>query len=187
MFQLVEETMKTLTKNWWVFIVRGILAILFGILVVAWPIGGIFTLVILFGAYALADGILSIVFSFTHKERRGWLIFLGITGIAAGVVTLAWPAITAVALLMVIVAWAFVAGIAQLAFAFAFHTSVGNRVLLGLGGVFSIIFGIFLVARPGEGALAVAWIIGFFAVMLGIYHIIFGISLKDLKNKSQAK
>lgn len=187
MFQLVAETMKSLTRNWWVFIVRGILATIFGILVVAWPISGIFALVILFGAYALADGILSIIFSFTHKERRGWLIFLGITGIAAGVVTLVWPAITAVALLLVIAAWAFVAGIAQLAFAFSFHTSVGNKVLLGLGGVFSIIFGIFLVARPEEGALAVVWIIGFFAVMFGIYHILFGIALKDLESKAQVK
>jgi uncharacterized membrane protein HdeD (DUF308 family) len=183
----MEETMKTLAKNWWVFILRGVLAILFGILIVAWPALGLFTLVVLFGAYALAEGIVSIIFSFNHKERRGWLIFLGITGIAAGVVALVWPAITAVALLAVIAAWAFVAGIAQLAFAFAFHTSIGNRILLGLGGVFSIIFGIFLVARPGEGALAVVWLIGFFAVMFGIYHIVFGAALKDMKNKNQVK
>jgi uncharacterized membrane protein HdeD (DUF308 family) len=183
----MEETMKTLSKNWWLFILRGVLAILFGILVVAWPTLGIFTLVVLFGIYALAEGISSFIFAFNHKDRRAWLIFLGITGIAAGVVTLVWPAITAVALLAVITAWAFVAGIAQTVFAFTAPTSIGNRISLGLGGVFSIIFGIFLAARPGLGALAVVWIIGFFAVMFGIYHIIFGIGLYDLKNKIQVK
>jgi uncharacterized membrane protein HdeD (DUF308 family) len=183
----MEDTMKSLTKNWWVFIVRGILAIIFGIMIVVWPFEGIFVLVVLFGAFALADGIWSIVFSFYHKERRGWLIFLGITGIAAGIVTLVWPSITALALYAVIAAWAFVAGITQLFFAFTFHTSVGNRILLGLGGVFSIIFGIFLVARPDMGTLAVVWLIGFFAVMFGIYHILFGIGLNDLKNKMPVK
>lgn len=187
MLQLMEETMKTLTKNWWVFILRGVSAILFGIFVVAWPIAGIFTLAILFGVYALADGILSIVFAFTHKDRRAWLIFWGITGVAAGIVALVWPAITAVALLMVIVAWAFVAGIIQLVFALTAPISTGNRISLGLGGVLSIVFGIFMVARPGLGALAAVWLIGFFAVMIGIYHIVFGVGLKDLKNKIQVK
>lgn len=187
MLQLLEETMKTLTKNWWVFILRGVLAILFGILIVAWPIEGILILAILFGIYALADGIVSILFAFTHKDRRAWLIFWGIIGIAAGIVALAWPAITAAALYFVIAAWAFLAGIAQLLFTFTARTSTGNKVLLALAGVFSIIFGIFLVALPTLGALAVLWIIGFFAVMYGIYHIIFGIGLKDLKNKTQVK
>jgi uncharacterized membrane protein HdeD (DUF308 family) len=190
MLQLMEETMEMLTRNWWLFILRGVFAILFGILIVAWPSAGILVLVILFGVYALADGILSITFAFTHKGNwghRAWLIFWGIVGIVAGVVALAWPGITALALLYVIAVWAFVIGIAELVFAIATPTSVGNRVLLALGGIFSIIFGIFLVARPSLGALAVIWIIGIFAVMFGVYHIAFGISLKDLKTKALVK
>ena len=188
MFQLMEESMKTLTKNWWLFILRGVLAIIFGILVVAWPIAAIFTLVIFFGAYALVDGVLSIIFGSTHKGRswgnRAWLIFSGIISIAAGVIAFVWPNITAVVLLYVIVVWALVIGIAQVVFAFVMPTNVGNRVLLGLGGVFSVIFGIFLVARPGLGAMAVIWIIGSFAVMIGIYHIGYGISLKALRKEA---
>jgi len=182
----MEQTMKALSKNWWLFIVRGVVAILFGILIVAWPIAGILTLAILFGIYVLADGIVSLMLASTHKDRRGWLIFWGITGIAAGVVALAWPAITAVVLFFIVAAWAFLTGIAQLVFAFTAPIRTGNRLLLALGGVFSIVFGFFLVARPDAGALALAWLIGFFAVMFGIYHIAFGVGLKDLKNKIQA-
>jgi uncharacterized membrane protein HdeD (DUF308 family) len=187
MLQFMEETMKMMTKNWWVLVVRGVLAIIFGILIVAWPIAGVFTLVILFGAFAFADGITSLIFASRHKESRAWLIFGGIIGIAAGIVVFVWPAISAVVLLYVIAAWAFLIGIAQMVFAFTAPTRAGNRVLLGLGGVFSIIFGIFLMARPAQGALAVLWIIGFFLVMFGVYHIVFGFYLKDLKNKIQAK
>ena len=190
MLQHMEETMGTLTRNWWLFILRGVFAILFGILIVAWPSAGILVLVILFGVYALADGILSITFAFTHKGswgHRAWLIFWGILGMVAGVVALAWPGITAVALLYVIAAWALVIGISQFVFAFVIPTSFGNRVLLALGGIFSIVFGLFLVARPSLGALAVIWIIGIFAVMYGFYHIVFGISLNDLKTKALMK
>ena len=154
MFQQMEETTKNLTNNWWLFVLRGVLAILFGILVVAWPIGSIFLLVIFFGAYAFVDGIFSIIFAFTHKGNwghRAWYIFLGITGLAAGAVTLVWPNITALALLIVIIVWAFVTGIAQFVFAFVASTNIGNRLLLALGGIFSIILGVFLVARPGWG------------------------------------
>lgn len=190
MIQQVEETMKTLTKNWWLFILRGVLAILFGILVVAWPSLSIYALVILFGAYALVEGISLIIHAFYEKRHwsiRAWLIFWGIAGIAAGVVALAWPDITAVALLLVIAVWAFATGIAQVFFAFVAATSIGNRLWLALSGVFSIIFGVFLVARPDLGALAVIWIISIFAVMSGVYLIAFGISLRDLKTEAPVK
>jgi uncharacterized membrane protein HdeD (DUF308 family) len=187
MLQFMEDIAKSLTKDWWLFILYGVFAILFGILIVAWPSLGVFTLVVLFGAFALADGILSIIAAFTVKDRRAWRIFRGIVGIVAGVVALAWPDITAVALLAVIAAWAFVMGIVELVFAIATPTSAGNRFLLALGGVFSIVFGIFLVARPGLGALAVVWIIGLFAVLYGIYSIVFGVNLKDLKDKIPVK
>ena len=191
MLQLMGETMNRLAKNWWVFILQGILAILFGILVVAWPSVSIFVLVILFGAYALASGIVSIIFAATHKGNwwgsRAWLIVWGIIGIGAGVVTFFWPGITAIVLLIIIAVWALLSGIAELVFAFTIPATVGNRVLLALGGIFSIIFGIFLMARPVAGALAVIWIISIFALMFGIYYIVFGISLRDLKNKIKAK
>lgn len=190
MLQQMEETMKTMTKNWWLFILRGVLAILFGIFVVAWPGVSVFLLVIFFGAYALVDGIFLIILAFGHRrdrDSRAWLILWGIAGIAAGVVALAWPDITVLAALIVIAAWAFATGIAEVFFAFKAATSIGNRLLLALSGVFCLIFGIFLVARPGLGALAVIWIIGIFAVMLGIYLITFGISLRDLKTRVLVK
>jgi uncharacterized membrane protein HdeD (DUF308 family) len=185
MLQIIEGALKEMARHWWLFVLRGVLAIIFGILVVVWPISGIFTLVILFGAYALVDGLFFIIFGIRYKRdgsSRGWPIFSGIIGVAAGVVALAWPGITAVVLLMIIAVWAFLLGILQVIFAFATTTHVGYRLLLALSGVFSIIFGIFLVARPDLGALAVIWIIGIFAVMSGAYGISFGLSLKGSGN-----
>ena len=190
MLMLTDETINKLAKNWGLFILRGIIAIIFGILVVAWPIGSIFTLVIFFGVFALVDGIFLIIFGAIHKSswgNRAWLIFSGVVGIAAGVVTFAWPALTAVGLLIVIAFWAVITGIAEVVYAFVLHTNAANKVLLALGGVFSIIFGIFLFVRPALGALAVVWLIGLFAVMAGMYHIGFGINLKALEHKTAAK
>ncbi len=186
MFHLMEETIKDLTKGWWIFILRGILAIIFGVLVVAWPNAGIYTLVVLFGAFVLVEGISLLAFGATYKGQgisRGWAIFSGILSIVVGIITFVWPNITAVALLLVIAIWALFAGIAQLAFAFIIPAGAGNKILLGLGGAFSIAFAIFLMARPNLGALAVVWIIGLFAVMIGIYSIDFGASLKSLQTE----
>lgn len=190
MLQHMEATMKALAKDWWLFILRGVIAIIFGILVVVWPIESVFVLVIFFGAYVLVDGIFVIISAFTQKRSWGsrfWLILWGLVGIAAGVVTFAWPGITALALLVVIAVWAFVIGIAQVVFAFAPGTSLGNRLLLALGGIISIILGIVLVARPGLGALAVVWIIGIFAIVFGMCQIAFGMKLKGLKTEATVK
>ncbi len=190
MFRPIGETIHALTKNWWLFVLRGCLTILFGVLIIAWPLESVLALAILFGIYALADGILSVILAFAHRGdsggRRAWLILWGIVGIGAGIVVLAWPAITALALLYVIAFWAFIAGIVQLAFAFLAKTSTGNRVWLALGGVFSLIFGGVIAARPDVGALAVVWIIATFALMAGVFLIAFGLNLRDLKKDAAA-
>ena len=187
MIQQLESWVQGLSKNWWLFVLRGVLAIIFGIIVVAWPSVSVSLLVIFFGAYVFVDGIFLLVHSFTYKGgwgHRALLIFSGIAGIAAGIITFVWPDITALALLIIIAVWAFVIGFAEIFFAFAAPVGIGNRLLLALGGVFSIIFGIFLVARPGLGVLGVIWIISIYAIMAGIYIIVFGITLKNLKTKT---
>src|SRR5437868_6533822 len=104
--------METIAQRWWLFALRGVAAILFGILTFVAPIASVFALVILFGAYAFVDGALSLVLAVRGDERarehRGWLAFEGIVGLATGVVAFIWPTMTALALLMVIAAWAVV-------------------------------------------------------------------------------
>jgi len=190
MFQGMEDAMRALTKNWGLFTLRGLLAIIFGILIVIWPSTSILALVIFFGAYVLVEGIFLLIISAAFKGGggdRAWIIFSGIVGIAAGIMTFVWPGITAVVLLYIIAIWALITGIFQLIFAFVIPINTGNRMLLGLAGAFSIILGIFLVARPGQGALTVVWIIGLFAVMFGVYQIAVGIFLKALRPENPSE
>jgi uncharacterized membrane protein HdeD (DUF308 family) len=159
-----------LAHNWWSVVIRGFIAILFGILTLAWPGITVGALVILFGVYALIDGIVNLAgarkASKAH-ERWGVLVIEGIVGIAAALVTFAWPAITAIVLVYVIAAWAVVTGIFEIMAAIRLRKHISGEWLLGLAGVASIVFGVLLMAAPLVGALVIA-------IWIGVYALIFG-------------
>ena len=143
-------------RHWWAVGLRGVAALLFGILALAWPVHTLVVLVALFGAYALVDGIFALVATVRAATRhRAWglLLLEGLGGIAAGIVTFAWPGITALALLYVIAAWALVTGVLEVAAAFTARAEVAPAWLIGLSGVASVIFGMLLILFPGAGAL----------------------------------
>ncbi len=156
--------------HWWVPGLRGVAAIVFGILAIAWPGLGLVTMVALFGAYALVDGIITLV-GLTRHQRSGeipwWLQLLGgVAGIVAGLMTFFYPGITTVALLSFIAAWAVVVGVAN--FITAIHQrGMPGAVSLGLSGLASLLFGVLMVLRPEAGAVAVAWIVGIYAILAG--------------------
>ena len=158
------------TSSRWGLALRGIAAILFGILVWVWPVIVLHVLVILFGIFALASGIFAILSGVrapTTKSR--WLLIIeGILAVLAGIVALAWPAITAVALLFVIAVWAILTGITEIFGAFRTGRAGALEWLLILSGIVSIIFGILLIIWPGLGLLALVWLIGIYAVFHGI-------------------
>jgi uncharacterized membrane protein HdeD (DUF308 family) len=159
-----------LANNWWSPVVRGLVAILLGIITLAWPAITLSGLVLLFGAYALLDGIFNIVGAWRASkahERWGVLVFEGIAGIIAAVVTFAWPAITALALVFIVAAWAIVTGIFEIVAAVRLRKYIKGEWLLILGGVASVVFGILLSLSPLLGALV-------FAIWLGVYALIFG-------------
>jgi uncharacterized membrane protein HdeD (DUF308 family) len=165
-----------LAKNWWSLVIRGLIAILLGILTLAWPGITVGALVILFGAYALIDGIVNIAGAWRASqahERWGVLVIEGVVGIAAALVTFAWPAITAIVLVYVIAAWAIVTGIFEIAAAVRLRKHISGEWLLGLAGVASIIFGVLLMAAPLVGALVIA-------IWIGVYALIFGAMLVGL-------
>ena len=153
---------------------RDLLAILFGIMAFVWPGITLFALVVLFGAYALLDGITAIVLGIAARTersgdtpvRREWwaMILVGVLGIAAGIITF-WPGITAFALLIVIAVTAIVRGIAEVIAAIRLRKYIEHEWLLGFAGVISIAFGVVLLARPAIGALAVVWAIGAWAMV----------------------
>ncbi|MBV8550119.1 MAG: HdeD family acid-resistance protein [Acidobacteriaceae bacterium] len=165
-----------LASNWWSLVIRGLVAILLGILALAWPGITLSALVLLFGAYALVDGVVNLAGAWRASkahERWGVLVIEGVAGIVAGLVTFAWPAITALALIYVIAAWAVVTGILEIAAATKLRKHISGEWLLALSGVASIIFGILLMAYPLAGALVIA-------IWFGVYAIVFGAMLVGL-------
>src|SRR4051794_12745287 len=171
---------NSLSRNWWAVSLRGLAGILFGIITFVSPGISLAALVLLFGAYAFADGVLAIV---TAVRRRGtdrwWLLLLeGVVGIAAGIVTLLWPGITAIALLYLIAAWALVTGAFEIAAAIRLRRVITGEWLLALSGVLSIALGVLLVLWPGPGVLALVIWIGAYALVFGVLLVALGIRLR---------
>ncbi len=172
---------RVLTRSWWIVVLRGILAILFGLLAFAWPGLTLVTLVLLFGAYALVDGVFAIVTSITNWQEREdhWLLLLsGIAGIGIGIVTFRTPDITALVLLMFIAAWALVNGVLQVAAAIRLRRDIEGEFWLALSGILSIVFAFLLWLFPGAGALGLIWLIGGYAIVLGVVLIALGFKLR---------
>jgi len=178
----IEDSIAELFRhNWWVLALRGLAAVLFGILAFIWPGITIFTLVLLFGAYALVNGILALVISFKgpRKIRRfGSLIFGGLISVAAGVIAFIWPGMTAFSLVIVIAAWAIVNGIAEIVAAIRLRKEITGEWLLVVAGIASILFGIALFLNPFIGALVLVWWIGGFTFAFGILLIVLGFRMR---------
>lgn len=178
-----DDILDAIASRWWSPVIRGIAAILFGILAIAVPRAGLATLVMLWAVYAIIDGVLNIALAIQRGQagaRWGWFLFEGLVSVAAGVLTFAWPQITALVLLYVIAVWAVATGFAEIAAAVALRGSGGSEWLLGLAGVLSIAFGVLLAVRPAAGALAVVSIIGVYAVLFGILLVMLGVRLHGL-------
>ena len=173
--------MTLFAHSWWSLVLRGVIAILAGLLTFAVPGITVAALVILFGAYALMDGILNIVGAWRAAERHErWIPLLleGFIGIAAAVVTAVWPGITALALVMIIAAWALVTGVLEILAAVRLRKYISGEWLLALSGVASILFGALLVIFPAAGALAIALWIGVYFVVFGVLLVSLGIRLR---------
>ncbi|HVW07497.1 MAG TPA: HdeD family acid-resistance protein [Bryobacteraceae bacterium] len=170
-----------LARDWWLLVIRGLVGIALGVLAFARPGATLGFLVLLFGAYALIDGAVSLtgaVRAVGAHERWGSLMFEGITGILAGIATFVWPLITAIVLVYIIAAWAVITGIAEIAAAIRLRRHITGEWLLGLAGVVSIIFGILVAAVPLAGAIVVTLWFGAYAFIFGAVLVALGFRLR---------
>lgn len=183
--------MELLARNWWAVLIRGIAAVLFGILALILPGLTLRVLILLFGAYALVDGIFTIVSAIQALNRGrgfdwrsvGWPIVEGIIGIIVGLLAFFWPGETALVLLYFIGAWAILTGITEIIQAVALRRVIHNEWLLILGGVASIVFGILAFVIPGATAIAIVWLIGLYAIVFGILLIGLSLRLRTMRTR----
>jgi len=158
-----------LARHWWVIGLRGLAAILFGVLAFVWPGMTLAVLVLLFGAYALVDGVLALIAAFRGGvQHRIVMLVEGVVSVLAGLAAFVWPGLTALVLLYIIAFWAIVTGVLEIVAAIRVRRAISNELGLVIGGVLSVVFGVVLLIAPGAGALAVIFLIGAYAVVFGI-------------------
>jgi uncharacterized membrane protein HdeD (DUF308 family) len=166
---LNDDMSAALARNWWAVALRGVFAILFGIIAVLMPGVTLAALVLLFSAYMLVDGIVTIVAAVRaarRHERWGWLVLEGIADLAAGAIAFLWPLITIVAFIYLLAAWAIVSGAILTVAAFRLHIPHGRGWML-FGGVVSVIWGVLLIVWPLTGALVLTWWLAAYALFFG--------------------
>jgi uncharacterized membrane protein HdeD (DUF308 family) len=174
---------ETLKRHWWVPVIRGIAAIVFGIIAFAYPGLALATLVILFGAWVFVDGVFRIVGAIGGRASDpdwGFHLIIGILGIIVGVLTFRSPGITVLALVIYIAAWALMVGVAEIALAVKLRREMKGEWFLILMGLISIVFAVLLLWNPVAGAGALIWLIAWYAVVFGVLAIIFGFRLRSL-------
>jgi uncharacterized membrane protein HdeD (DUF308 family) len=180
--QPAPALLRALAQNWWLVLLRGIAGVVFGILAFFWPGLTLLTLTLLWGAYVLADGIFALWAAVSGQggemARRWWLAVVGVVSILAGVGAFLWPGMTTLVLLLLIAVWAIILGVLQIWGAIQLRKEIEGEWLLILGGLLSIVLGAILIIQPGAGALALVWMIGWFAILVGCIHIALAFRLK---------
>jgi uncharacterized membrane protein HdeD (DUF308 family) len=178
--------LRALAENWWLLLLRGIATIAFGVLASIWPGRTLLTLIFLWGAYVIADGVLALWAGISGKggeiAPRWWLALIGIAGILAGLLAFIWPGITAQVALVLIASWAIVTGVLEIWGAIQLRKEIEVEWMMALSGLLSAVLGVTLIARPGAGALAAVWLIGSFAVLVGCIYVSLALWLKNHKH-----
>ena len=170
-----------LSRNWWAVALRGVVAILYGVIALVWPGLTLEILVLFFGAYALVDGVFAIIAAFTNRAGHDswWVLLLeGLVGIAAGIITFLRPGLATLVLLYVISFWAIITGVLEIVAAIRLRKEIQGEWMLALGGIVSLVFGVLLLLFPAAGALTVAWLIGAYAILFGAMFLSLGLRLR---------
>jgi uncharacterized membrane protein HdeD (DUF308 family) len=177
-----------LQRSWWALVLRGLLAILFGVMAISWPSITLEILILFFGAYSLVDGFFSSAGALAHRkhDKTWWLFFLsGLAGIVIGALVFLLPGLTALVLVYLIAARALLVGILEITAAIYLRREVNNEWFMILNGLISILFAVVLFLMPGAGALALVLMIGIVAIIIGILLLTLGFRLRSWNKKAQ--
>jgi uncharacterized membrane protein HdeD (DUF308 family) len=173
--------------DWRSHALRGVIASLFGVAALVWPAVTLTALVVLFGTFALVEGLFTLSGVASGELRTGgrkWpLVVHGVAGVLTGLIAFFWPSITALALLYVIAFWALFTGLLELGDAYRFRKVLSNDWMLAVAGALRVALGLILVAAPGDGALAITWLIGWFALLWGAMQLAFAWRLRQLQTR----
>jgi len=173
--------LNILGRSWGLLVLRGVIAIVFGVAAILMPLVTLSSLVLVFGAFCFADGVFAVIGAFRGRgtNEDWWLVLLqGVAGLLIGAFTLVNPALTALALLIYIAAWSLITGILQLVAAIKLRKEIKGELWLGLSGLLSIGFAFLLIWRPEQGALALILVIGAWAIAVGVLLVIAGFEVR---------
>ncbi|MGX1744887.1 MULTISPECIES: HdeD family acid-resistance protein [unclassified Brevundimonas] len=161
---------SALHRSWWLLLLRGIAAVAFGVLTFIWPQISLVSLILVYGIYALVDGVLALIAAIRGGgfAPRWWLALGGVISILAAGVAFAWPGLTALVLVYLIGFWSILRGVLEIVGAIRLRNEIANEWSLGAAGALSVIFGLILVFMPGAGALGLLWLIAAWAVLFGL-------------------
>ena len=176
-----------LAQLWWAFLLRGVLGILFGVVVILFPSIGLVAVVALFAAWALVGGVQSLITAWRSRGQKDWWVGIleGLVGIAAGVIAILLPEAASLALLFIVAGWAIVVGVLQIWMAIRLREQITGELWMGLSGLVSILFGLLLVIFPGTGILSVLLLVGIFSVLMGVAMVLLGWRLRDIRAQAQ--
>src|SRR5260370_161252 len=169
---------EAMTRNWGAIALRGVIAVLFGVIAIVWPGPTVGVLVILLAAFALVEGVANIAAGV--RGREGWAIAEGVISVVVGIVIVIWPAITALVLLYIVATWAIITGIVRIVAAIQLRRVVRNEWLLLGSGLASVIFGVIAAVFPGAGILALIWLLGAWLIVFGVFLIALAVQLRQL-------
>jgi uncharacterized membrane protein HdeD (DUF308 family) len=182
------NTFTLMDINWKGMVLRGFLAILLGLIMVLLPGPTLIAVTLLIGVFVLLLGIMSIAIFLSVKERRPgvFLLLQGLVGVLFGIIAIVWPNVTALILILLLGIWCLIEGLFQIYAGLMMATDTGLRVIVGISGVLSIVIGIIFIVVPGDGAIALIWVIGTFAIAYGILNLMFGLLTRSffLKQRS---
>ena len=177
----MDDIMRVMAANWWMVLLRGIAAILFGIVTLISPGLTLFALLMVFGAYAVFDGVMALVTAFQRRaeDDRWWAWALdGVLSIAIGLMALFWTGATALAFIIWMAIWGVIAGVFRIVAAIRLRHEIEGEWALALSGLLLVIWGVLMATLPAAGLLSLAWLIGTFAILIGLSLVVLAFHLR---------
>jgi len=176
-----------MARAWWTFILRGVIAILFGLVCLFFPPLAIIGLATLFGFWLIMDGVTGLTGAWSARGSGGWWVSLleGIAGLVAGFLAIVWPVTTAFVLVLLVGAWAILTGVFEIWTAIRLREHIKGELFLAIAGVISALFGLYVIIFPGAGILSVLWLIAVFALAFGVTLIALGWRLRGIYEQAK--